>query len=215
MDLIGPLPPIKKGHKWIVTWVDRTSKMIVATAAADGHVTSEKLALLTFKEICCRFCFPLNLMMDNDVKFVNSLWQSLWQLCGTKLCFTSSYNPQSNPAEWANCQVLEALWAAVATVVQYDEWDEALPHVTFDLNTHVSIATNVSPFEFARGFPSRVPLTIYLSDSSTSAHDKSAVTLAQQIANRHNTSDHIAVAQVRFGALVGKALHSIYRECRR
>jgi len=138
-----------------------------------------------------------------------------WHLCGTKLRFTSSYNPQSNPAERANRQVLEALRAAVATVVQYDEWDEALPHVTFDLNTHVSIATNVSPFEFARGFPSRVPLTIYLSDSSTSAHDKSAVTLAQQIANHHNTSDHIAVAQVRFGALVGKALHSIYRECRR
>jgi len=74
MDLVGPLPPTKKGHTWIVTWVDRTSKMIVAAAAADGQMTSEKLALMTFKEICCRFGLPLNLTMDNDLKFVSSFW---------------------------------------------------------------------------------------------------------------------------------------------
>jgi len=89
------------------------------------------LDLLTFREICCRFGLPLNLTMDNDVKFVSSFWKSLWNLCGTKLRFTSSYNPQSDPAECANRQVLEALRAVVATVSQYDEWDDALPHVTF------------------------------------------------------------------------------------
>jgi len=160
IDLVGPLPPTKKGHTWIVTWVDRTSKMIVAAAAADGQMTSEKLALMTFKEICCRFGLPLNLTMDIDVKFVSSLWQSLWQLCGTKPRFTSSYNPQSNLVERANRQVLEALRAAVATVVQYDEWDEVLAHITFGLNSHVSSATKLSPFEFAREFKAWVPLML-------------------------------------------------------
>ena len=166
IDLVGPLPPTKKGHTWKVTWVDRTSKMIVAAAAADGQTTSEQLALLTFKEICCRFGLPLNLTMDNNVKFVSSLWQSLWQLCGTELRCTSSYNPQSDPVDRANCQtrILEALRVAVATVVQYNEWDEALPHVTFGLNTHVSSATKVSPFEFAHGFETRVPLTLGLAE---------------------------------------------------
>ena len=59
-----------------------------------------------------------------SVKFVSALWQSLWNLCGTELRVTSSYNPRSDQAERANRQVLEALRAAVATVVQYDEWDE-------------------------------------------------------------------------------------------
>jgi len=206
MDLVGPLPPTKKGHTWIVTWVDRTSKMIVAAAAADGQMTSEKLTLMTFKEICCRFGLPLNLIMDNDIKFVSSLWQSLWQLCGTKLRFTSSYNPQSDPAERANHQLLEALRAAVATVVQYDEWDEALPHVTFGLNTHVSSATKVTPFEFAHGFKARVPLTLGLTVDTTTTdvpRDKKAVSLAQQIANRHNaTSDQMVAAQDRLGHLL-------------
>jgi len=34
MDLIGPMPRSKDGNEWIVTWVDRTSKKIVAAAAA-------------------------------------------------------------------------------------------------------------------------------------------------------------------------------------
>ena len=125
------------------------------SSSQKGQMSSEALALMTFREICCRFGLPLHLTIDNDVKFVSVLWQSLWNLCGTKLRSTPSYNPQSDPAERANRQVLEA----DATVVQYDEWDEALPHVTFGLNTHTSTATKVSPFEFAHGFPARVPLT--------------------------------------------------------
>jgi len=52
----------------------------------------------------------------------------------TKLRFTPSDHPQADPTERANCQVLEALRATVTTVVQYNEWDRALPHITFGLN---------------------------------------------------------------------------------
>ena len=50
MDLIGPMPRSKDGNEWIVTWVDRTSKTIVAAAAAHKHTSAEDLARLT-KEI--------------------------------------------------------------------------------------------------------------------------------------------------------------------
>jgi len=136
-DLFGPTPRSKDGIEWIVTWVDRTSKTIVAAARAHKNISAEDLAKLTCKEIFCRFGIPRNLTMDNDVRFVSSLWKSLWHICGTKLRFTSSYHPQANPAERANCQVLEALRAAVTTGVQYDEWDRGLPHITFGLNNHI------------------------------------------------------------------------------
>jgi len=35
--------------------VDRKSKMIVVTVAKEGQMSSEALALMTFREICCRF----------------------------------------------------------------------------------------------------------------------------------------------------------------
>jgi hypothetical protein len=86
---------------------------------------------------------------DNDVRFRSGLWKHLWELVGTKLCFTSSYNPQSDPAERANQQVLEALRAAVSSVTNYDEWDTVLPQICFSLNSQVSSATGDSPFELA------------------------------------------------------------------
>jgi len=92
------------------------SKTIIAGAAADTDMSSEAIALLIFREIRCRFGLPLKLTLDNDDKFVSSLWKSLWHLCSTKLRFTSSYNSQSDPAERANQQVLEVLRAVVATV---------------------------------------------------------------------------------------------------
>jgi len=55
MDLIGHLPTMKLGHKWIVTWVDRTSKTIVAAPAHSDRTSAEDIAALTFKEISCRF----------------------------------------------------------------------------------------------------------------------------------------------------------------
>jgi len=111
MDLIGPLPATKSGHTWIVTWVDHTSKMIVAATAKERQIASSALALMTFQEVCCRFGLPLHQTIDkrresskrnyyiisprviikaiiiHDVKFVSSLWQSLWNLYGrgTKL----------------------------------------------------------------------------------------------------------------------------------
>jgi len=50
MDLIGPLPTTKLGNNWIVTWVDRTTKTIVA-AATKALTYKETLAQLTFREI--------------------------------------------------------------------------------------------------------------------------------------------------------------------
>ena len=206
MDLIGPLPVTKGGNEWIVTWVDRTSKTIVAAAALESGTSAKDLALLTFTNICCRFGLPVNLTMDNDPRFTSDLWKCLWVLCGTRLRFTSSYNPQSDPAERANRQVLEALRAAVATVVQYDEWDLALPHITFGLNNHVSAATQVSPFEFAHGFPARVPLTLGVSDTTEDGPvDQDALDLAQTVMNRHKAaSDAMAAAQVKLGQLLEK-----------
>jgi len=87
------------------------------------------------------------------------------------LRFTSSHNPQSDPAERANQQVLEALREAVATTAQYDEWDDALPHLTFGLNTHMSADTKVSPFEFVHGFRAHVFLMMGLPDPVTSTDE--------------------------------------------
>jgi len=87
--------------------------------------------------------------------------------------------------------------------VQYDEWDLAFPHVIFGLNSHISTATGVSPFEFAHGFSPRVPLTMGLDDAVSEEQPQEAIDLAQQVANQHlSAADRMAAGPVRLGRLL-------------
>jgi hypothetical protein len=156
-DLIGPLPKSCSCNNLIITWVDNTSKLIVAKALCQGNSSAKVLAELTFEVICCRFGLPARLTHDNDIRF-RLLWKDLWLLLNTKISCTSAYNLQADPAERANKQVFEALRAAVSSVTDFDQWDQALPHLYFGLNTHPSFATNTSPFELAHGFRPACPL---------------------------------------------------------
>ena len=205
MDLVGPLPASRAGNDMFVTWVDRTSKLIVAKAFKEKDGSSaEDLAKMTFEAICCRFGLPVSITHDNDRRFVSSLWKHLWRLVGTKLKFTSSYNPQSDPAERANRQVLEALRGAVSSVVHYDEWDTALPEICFSLNNQISSATGTSPFQLAHGFPARIPLTVGLMLGEPGV-DKQAAALGESVQARFQAAaDHAAAAQVRLGHLLEK-----------
>ena len=69
----------------------------------------------------------------------------------------------------------------------------------------MSTATKVSPFEFAHGFPARVPLTMGLAERQEFDDDAQAVSLIECMENRHKVpSDHMASSQVRFGHLLEK-----------
>jgi len=103
---------------------------------------------------------------------------------------------------------MEALWAAVATVAQYDEWDLALPHITFGLNTHVSTITKVSPFEFAHGIPARVLLTFGHPSAQAppgEVLDMGVAAISNRMKMRHwAAADHMTSAQARLGHLLAK-----------
>jgi hypothetical protein len=119
-------------------------------------------------------------------------------LVGTRNHFTTTYNPQVDPAERVNRQVLETLCGVVASVTSYDEWDEALPHLCFGLNTHVSSATGVSPFELAHGFPARVPHTFGVSSRLQPTSDPGADDFVLHIQNRFRAAtDNVTAAQTR------------------
>jgi hypothetical protein len=125
-------------------------------------------------------------------------------LVGTKLKFTSSYNPQSDPAERASRQVLEAIRDAVSLVVHYDEWNTALPEICFSLNSQIPSATGTCPFQLAHDFPARIPLTVGLMLGEPGV-DKQAAALWESVQARFQAvADHAAAAQVCLGHLLEK-----------
>ena len=203
LDFIGPLPKSKRGHEWIITWVDRTSKMIVAAPMKTGSMTGADVADCTFTHICCRFGVPEKLTHDNDVRF-KTIWRDIWRRVGVKIQCTAAYNPQANPTERANRQVLEALRTSLETVTAFEDWDLALPQLCFALNNGVSAATGVSPFELAHGFPARTPLSIDVrSSAKPSEEEHVAGDYALRVHNRLKAAaDAVAAAGVKLGRLV-------------
>jgi len=105
---------------------------------------------------------------------------------------------------------MEALRAAVTTVAQYDEWDLALPHITFGLNTHVSTVTTVSPFEFTHGFPGWIPLTFGQPSAQAPPDevlDMGEAAISNQMKMRHwANADHMTAAQAGLGHLLAKRI---------
>ena len=103
----------------------------------------------------------------------------------------------------------------MTTVVQYDKWDQALPHITCGLNNHISTATCISPFEFAHGFTARTPLTLGVTDNRPLPVDlktskcrqdyNHAKDMAWKVLHRHQAvADHMAAAQVCLGQMLAK-----------
>ena len=203
MDLIGSLSKSRSGHEWIVTWVDRTSKMIVAAAVKTGQSSGRELADLMFTQICCCFGLPAKITHDNDVRFKN-VWRDIWRRLGTKIACTSAYDPQADPAERENRQVLEALRAAVTIVVAFDQWDLALLQICCGLNTSISSATGTSPFELAHGFPARESLNLdVMEDVAAAAAGRIGADFALAVQNRLGAeADHVVAAGVRLGRLL-------------
>ena len=83
-----------------------------------------------------------------------------------------------------------------------------LPHIKFGLNTHVSTATKVSPFEFAHGFTAWVPLPFGQPSAQAppgEVMDIGAAVVSNQIKMRHwAVADHMTAAQARLGHLLAK-----------
>ena len=122
---------------------------------------------------------------------------------GTKITATAAWNPQADPAERANRQVQEALRAAVTTVGSYDEWDKALPHICFGLNTQVSSVTGISPFELLHGFAARTPISLGSSSVNGGKQERAAYDMALENANRYKAAaDRAAAEQARVGRIL-------------
>jgi hypothetical protein len=162
MDLIGPVSLSQVGNDLILTWVDKTSKMIAASPLSSKASSSRDLAALTWRHICCRFGLPLVLTHDNDVRF-GSLWKELCQLVGTKnddpryevdkiLCHRTFKGRREMLVRWAGYDESHNQWVRRSVL----EEDVPTLVLAYDANPSIFVSRKSAPKRATKGSPDMV-----------------------------------------------------------
>ena len=91
-------------------------------------------------------------MSDRGPQFTARFWRAFCTLLGTQVSLSSGFHPQSNgQTERAN-QSLETVLRCLCAQ-NPASWSTQLPWAEYAMNSHVSAATNLSPFECCLGYP--------------------------------------------------------------
>jgi hypothetical protein len=155
MDILGPLPETKDGHRFLLVIVDRFSKHTRTVPLK--NITAEEVSKAFVNEWYCIYGAPIVLLSVNGTQFVSKFFQSVCRLLGVKQVFTTAYHPASNgQCERFNRTVLSAITHYISD--NQDNWNELSYTATYAYNTTVQSSTGYTPFELtlARTSPSHV-----------------------------------------------------------
>ena len=121
INLVGPLPEIKRGNKYIITLSDYFSKWPEAAPLPSKEATGVASFLL---DTFCRHVWPKIVQSDQGREFVNAINSSLFEMTGVKQWVSSAYHPQTNGLDERLNQTLITTLKKVVDASS-DDWDDS------------------------------------------------------------------------------------------
>uniref|UniRef100_A0ABD2W6S4 RNA-directed DNA polymerase n=1 Tax=Trichogramma kaykai TaxID=54128 RepID=A0ABD2W6S4_9HYME len=153
LDIVGPLPPTKKGNAYILTMQDQLSKYCIAAPLPDMKTTTVADAFI--KRLVCTFGSPRIIITDQGRNFVSQLMRRVAVRLRAKQVRTSAFHPQSNGSlERSHHALCEYLKIYANSDHQWDDWVEL---ASFNYNTNVQESTKYTPHEVVFGRLARIP----------------------------------------------------------
>ena len=192
VDTLGPLTRTKKGHLYIIIFMDRLTRWPEAFPARRN--TGLAVAKLIVNEIVPRYGAPRTLLSDQGSNYLSKLCKAVYKVMGIHKLQTSAYYPQCNGlVERFNHTLVNML--SMYTGERQTEWDVYLPWVLFAYRTATNASTRFSPFFMLHGFEARHPTEALFNTAHeyASTHEYVQLTLrnvqaARDIARTHLTS---------------------------
>jgi cleavage and polyadenylation specificity factor subunit 1 len=152
VDLVGPLPADKKGSRYLLTMIDRSTRWLEATPL--GDIEAATVADTFTRDWVARFGVPSTVTSDKGTQFTSSTWTALCSRLGIQHITTTAYHPQSNGMiERSHRQIKDALRARLAA----SDWTAHLPWVLLGLRAAPKEAAGISSAETVFGAPLTLP----------------------------------------------------------
>ncbi|XP_030757810.1 uncharacterized protein LOC115883593 [Sitophilus oryzae] len=151
LDLMGPFPRSKKGHKWLLVVGDWFSKYVLLCPLRSSK--SPYIVKYLENEVFLTYGVPQHIICDNGPQFVAKEFRDLAKKYQVqKIWYNAVYSPQCNFVERMN----KTVGTAIRTYVkQHTDWDVQLSNIQFALNTSKHEVTGFSPsfLVFGRHIP--------------------------------------------------------------
>ena len=150
MDILGPLPRMERGKRFLLVIADRSSKL---TAVVPLRTTNAFSVAIAFCEAWIfKYGPPESVLTDNGKQFASRFFQSVCQLLGLSNVYTSAYHPQANgQAERYNRTLQNMLMCFVEE--HQDSRDKYATALTYAYNCHVHRTTGTTPSDLILSRP--------------------------------------------------------------
>lgn len=151
VDIIGPLPPTPRGHKYLLVVIDKFTKfpeLFPLRAATSAKVLECML------QVFCRHGTPVAITSDNGKPFVSTLWRNLLKHWGIRDRHTVPYRPAGQMVERHNGTIKQCLRAYCTN---HKDWDRHIPEISLAMRTAESVVTGYTPALLCYGRELRTP----------------------------------------------------------
>ena len=156
MDIIGPLPRSRSGHRYVLVLCDYATRYpeAVPMKTVDAEAVAEELV-----KIFSRVGLPREMLTDQGANFTSQLLAEIYRLLHIKALRTSPYHPQTDGLVERFNATLKGMLRKSATEDGKD-WDRLLPYLLFAYREVPQESTGFSPFELLFGREVRGPLDV-------------------------------------------------------
>ena len=171
MDIVGPLPKSRAGHRYILVICDYATRYpeAVALRSIDAEHVAEELM-----KVFARVGIPQEVLTDQGSNFTSQLLSEVYRLLQVQPIRTSPYHPQTDSLVERFNQTLKAMLRRAATEEGRD-WDKLIPYLLFAYREVPQASTGFSPFELLYGRAVRGPLDILKETWEASSHSNESV----------------------------------------
>ncbi|GAA5972077.1 hypothetical protein JCM11641_002485 [Rhodosporidiobolus odoratus] len=148
MDLVVGLPPVTSSGVVVdsaLSVTDFLTKMVVLIPLPSTS-SAEDVAQLYHDYVFKRFGLQEALVSDRDPKFTSRFWRAYQRLLDVSLRLSSSAHPQTDGRSEVTNEIVGQVLRSICEDAPED-WAQKLPLVEFALNSNVSTATGLAPFE--------------------------------------------------------------------
>jgi hypothetical protein len=159
VDVVGPLPVLENGNKYILIAMDYFTKWPEAYALPNQE--AETVAKVLVDQFVSRFGTPVELHSDQGRNFESRVFSEMCKLLGIKKTRTTPLHPQSDGmVERFNRTIKHQL--AIFVNENQKDWDEHIPLLLMAYRTATHESTGLTPAKVMMGRELRVPLDLLM-----------------------------------------------------